>query len=288
MKMNKMKAVVTTLAAAALLVLVPGSSTLKADAAEAKNFSVQYCPTYNDGEWRYQEGSSFDESQSHREIYYLLQDLKAGDKIAVYNEDAGAPALDLGSVKLGDLTFCSTATTVVYTGGVSECNILAGSSCSVSGNIDTAHVYDVSSVTFSGNVTELIATADYEAFNSNIGCSGTVWHLNAYSINAPRTFYNLYNFSKDRLDISDGNLKTDPVYYDATAPATAAPAVTTPAPAAAPTAAPAQTASSSQTSSASEYDSVPKTGENPFIFWLLTASGICLAGSLLVRKTIRQ
>lgn len=273
--MKKIRVLVTMLTAAALLVLLPGGSTLKAEAAEAKNYAVKYCPDEGDGEWRYQEGSVFDEEEDDRELYYLLQDLKAGDKIAVYNGDATAPALDLGSVKLGNVTICHTAMTVVHTGGVSECYVLAASACSVSGDIDTAHVYDVATATFAGNVNELIVTAEGESLGSNVGCSGQVGHLYARSDNYHKTFYNLYSFDKDTLDISEGRLKTDSSHYEKTEPAASNTqasntAVATPAPTAAP--------------SSGEYDDVPKTGEGNLIFWFLAASVLCFTGSLVLRE----
>ena len=274
--MKKLKALVTTLAAVALLSVLPQANALKSEAAEPKNYVVKYCPDEGEGEWRYQEGSTFDEEAAHREIYYLQRELKAGDKVAVYNEASNAPALNLGNVKLGDLTICRTAMTVVYTGGIFECHVLAGSTCSVNGEIDYAYVYDVATVTFTGNVTELIATAENEAFNSNIGCNGKVWHLNAYSINAPRTFYNLYNFEKNKLVIDDGNLKTEYYYYDNSEPVATAQA-------------PAQSTSGTVTPSkgtSGEYDDVPKTGENTLVLWFLAAAVICLTGSLVLnRKT---
>lgn len=280
--MKKIKAFASMLTAVAVLTLLPGGSALKADAAEAKNYAVKYCPDSNGGEWRYQEGSSFDDSQTHREMYYLLQDLKDGDKVAVYNTESNADNLNFGNVKLGDLTLCGTAMTIVYTGGISQCNILAGSTCSINGDVDTAHVYDVSTVTFVNNVNELIATADNESFDSNIGCGGTVAHFNAYSINAPRTFYDFYNFDKGTLAVSDGSLKTDYWHYSDTASA----ATPQPQAAAAPSTPAVSAATTTQTGSG-EYDDVPKTGENNPVFWLLAVSVLCFTGSHALRRSAR-
>lgn len=280
--MKKIKAFVTTLAAVALLALLPESSALTADAAEAKNYAVKFCPDDNGGEWRYQEGSIFDDEKSDREIYYMLQDLKDGDKVAVYNTESGAEALNLGTVKLGDLTICGTTFTIVSTGGISQCNVLSGSACSISGNIDNAHVYDVATVTFVNNVTELIATAENESFDSNIGCSGTVWHFNAYSINAPKTFYDLYNFTQNKLDVSDGNLKTEYYYYDTSLPASTPQPQATTAPSA-----PAASDTIPASTASDEYDDVPKTGESSLIFWLFAASALSFTGSCMLKRRTR-
>lgn len=274
--MKKIRALVTTLAVAALLVLLPKSSAITADAAEPKNYAVQFMSS---GEgWRYQEGSTFDESKTHREVYYLRQLLKDGDLVAVYStRSSGSEALDLGTAKLGNLTVTGSEFAVIYSGDITECNILAGSSCSINANVETAHVYDVATVNFNKNVTELIATANEIDFNSNIGCGGTVAHFHAYSINQPRSFYNFYNFEKGTLLVQDGNLKTEYYHYDETAPANyTAPQNTS------------NTTSNKATTpasgSADEYDDVPKTGETNLVFWFLAISAVCGIGSLILKK----
>lgn len=275
--MKNLKALVTTMAAAAMLVLLPDATAMTADAAAPKNYAIRYDADNND--WRYQEGSVFDEDEQERELYYLLQDLKDGDLVAVYNDDCTtAPMLDLGNVKLGNLTICRVASAAVLTGGVSECHILAGSYCAINGDVDNAYVYDVATVTFNDNVDTLVATAERSDFNSNISCAGTVWHFHAYSLNDPKTFYDLYNFDRGKFEVDDGNLETEYYFYDqyavkgATAQTTGAtPAVT------APTAA----------SSSGVYDDVPKTGESPLALCFLGAAALCMAGSLGLRRRTR-
>lgn len=277
--MKKIRALVTTLAVAALLVLLPKSSAITADAAAPKNYVVRYISSEN--EWRYQEGSTFNEENSHREIYYLRQSLKDGDLVAVESKVSGADALDLGTAKLSNLTVLGSEFAVIYSGEISECYILAESACSINANVITAHVYDVATANFNGNVTELIATAEGLDFNSNIGCSGTVTHFHAYSINQPKSFYNLYNFDKNTLNVQDGNLKTLYYNYDETAPANYT------APQSASNTA-ANTASNKSTTpasgSADEYDDVPKTGETNLVFWFLAISAVCGIGSLILKK----
>lgn len=246
--------------------------------AEAKNYTVFYSTDYN--EWRYQEGSSYDSSKEEHHMYYLLQQLKDGDQVAVYAENETSEPLDLGSVKLGNLTIVKTASTVaVKTGGVSECYVLAGTSVSVSGNVDYAHIYDVASVTFAGNVTELISTAQKDAYDTNIGVTGTVGHYNAYSIEYPRTFWNIYDVDANKLVVEDGTLKTLSYYYSLQPSA----ATTTVDNSAATTTAPTTTT----TTSASEYDDVPKTGEDAsYAYLLLLAAAVCGAGSVMLRKRV--
>ncbi len=286
--MKRIKAFVSMLAAAALLVMLPQGAALKVSAAEPATYAVKYFADKN--EWRFQSGSTFDESKENRELYYLLHDtLKDGDNVVVYNTETSTNLdLDLGNIKLNNLTVCGTTWAVVKTGGISECYVLAGSTCSVNGDVSYAHVYDVATVTFTGNVNELIATSDNENFNSNIGCGGQVAHFNAYSTTQPRTFYDLYDFDKNTLDVSDGSLKTASGHYKDKPSDSQAQTDTT---AASETAGTESTAASVETAaanSADEYDDVPKTGAGANgVWWFLTASAVCFAGSLLLKRKAR-
>lgn len=283
--MKKMKALASMLAAAAVLTLLPGGGALKAEAAEAKNYAVKFCSDEGDnGEWRYQEGSSFSDESSGREIYYLLQVLKDDDKVAVYNSESGAEELNLGSAKLGNLTLCNTSMTVVYTGGISQCYILPNSTCSINGSIDAAYVYDVSAVTFVNNVTDLFVSTDTDDFYSNISCGGTVGHFKANSTSVSKTFYDLYNFSQGTFAVSDGVLKTGSWAYTASAPAATETPQATAAPQSQATAAPAASAAAAAQTGSGEYDDVPKTGEGSLVFLLLAASAVCFTGSCILRK----
>ena len=75
---QKMRKFVTLLALAAILVGVPGLCSLEVSAEGPVTYSVKYVPA--SGEWRYQANTStFDDNAYHRELYYLRQELKAGD-----------------------------------------------------------------------------------------------------------------------------------------------------------------------------------------------------------------
>lgn len=271
--MKRIKTIATTFLLAAALVLLPGSNALKAEAATPANYAVQYIE--EDGGWRYQEGSTFDEDETHRELYYLLQVLKDGDKVAVYNDTSDAEHLDLGNVKLNNLTICRTAMTVVLTGGIEECYVLAGSTCAINGNVNNAYVYDVSTVNFNNDVHTLIITSEEDDFFSSVGCLGQVWHLHAYSNPYPKSFYNLYNFEEGTLVISEGILETAYYHYDQPDSAGTAPA---------PFVSISPAAPSTPSAPADEYDEVPKTGESALPYALLSVSVLCFAGSQLLRK----
>ena len=127
--MKKIQLLSTVLAAVSVLVLLPAGNSIQAKAA-AKNYAVKYCTD----EWRYMEGSTFDDDKASREVYYLQQDIKDGDSVAVYNTDSSASDLNLGTAKLDTLTVCNTALSIIYTGGITNCQILENSTCSVNGN----------------------------------------------------------------------------------------------------------------------------------------------------------
>ena len=71
--MKKIQLLSTVLAAVSVLVLLPAGNSIQAKAA-AKNYAVKYCTD----EWRYMEGSTFDDDKASREVYYLQQDIKDG------------------------------------------------------------------------------------------------------------------------------------------------------------------------------------------------------------------
>ncbi len=266
--MKRIKTIATTFLLAAALVLLPGSNALKAEAATPVTYAVQY--DSEDNEWRYQVGSQYTDEGEDRSLYYLLQVLKDGDLVAVYNSDDGAPHLDLGNVKLSNLTLCNTAMTAVHTGGISDCHILSNSTCAINGDVHNAFVYDAASVNFNNNVHNLTILSDEDNFYSNVNCGGTVWHLYAYSTTHPVTFYDLYNFDSGVLVIDNGVLETEYYFYDESIPSgnaqTATPAPSTP------------------SAPADEYDEVPKTGESALPYALLSVSVLCFAGSLMLRK----
>ena len=210
---QKMRKLVTLLAVAAILIGVPGLCSLQASAQGAVTYSVKYVP--ESGEWRYQSNTStFDDKAYHRELYYLRQELKAGDLVVVYNDTAVVPALDLGSTRLGNLTITgSKALIIVYSGDIDECYLLGGASCAINAAVTNAYVYDTVLCNFNKNVNELnVYPAD--AMTATIGTIGTVNHLYAASRATGAVYYNLYNFQAGALSIRDGVLITPATRYN--------------------------------------------------------------------------
>lgn len=274
--MKKFKNILILLTAVWAVLLLPQAG-LRASAADPVTYAVKYIPDV--GEWRYQANTStFDESLTYRELYYMFQDMKEGDIVVVYNDSDSATNLDLGSLRLSNLTIARTASfTIVFSGEVTECHVLAGTSCSVNANVANAHVFDSAVCNFNGNVQTLTIHANDE-ISSTVGCTGTVGHLYAPSDTLPRTFYDLYQFPTNTLNIQEGVLMTHPDLYrtspgQTTAPTT--PAQTTP---------PAETPPSSG-SDDDEYDEVPKTGSLNPVLWLLCLGGICGVASFGLKKS---
>lgn len=201
------KAFVSMLAAVAMLVLLPDAGAMKASAAESVTYAVKYVEGNQD--WRYQVGQTFDEGKYHREIYYLRQELKEGDKVVVYNDSTSTKDLDLGKTHLNNLTVTQTKSfTVIYAGDIDYCYLLLGANCSINADVKNAEVYDNTLCNFNKNIKEL--TVYYEAGKPavTLGCSGTVEHLRGTNRNSGGTYWNLYTFKAGTLSIQNGDLKT--------------------------------------------------------------------------------
>ncbi len=262
--MKKLKKLLSVLVAVSLLVLLPGVSSLTAEAAEPVTYSVKYVAG-DINAWRFQIGSNFDDAGSHREMYYLLQDLKDGDAVVVYGNNVAAPLLDLGSVKLGNLTIHKGALVAAKAGSIKDCYVLDGSSCAVNGDVTNAYIYDNPACTFNNNVQEMTLYFSGSQPVLNLSCSGTVGHFTAFSTLYNRTDYNYYNISAGALNLKYGVPQMTAEQYS-TVPTTGS-----------------QPAAPS-TDSSDEYDSVPKTGDNYFAFLLLAAAAVCMTGSIMLKK----
>ena len=209
---QKMRKLVALLAVAAILIGVPGLCSLEASAAGAVTYSVKYVPA--SGEWRYQANTStFDDNAYHRELYYLRQELKAGDLVVVYNDTPVVPALDLGTTRLSNLTVtASNALIIVYSGDIDDCYLLGGSSCAINANITNAYVYDTVLCNFNKNVKEL-NVYPLDQMTATIGAIGTVDHLYAASRTTGAVYHSLYNFQAGALSIRNGVLITPSTRY---------------------------------------------------------------------------
>jgi len=271
----------TVMLTAAVLVLLFTCIPLKASAAPV-TYTVKYMEDTQD--WRYRTDSSeFEDPEYYKEVESIpLQD---GDVVAVYCDVSVSddPKLNLGSARLSNLTVTAGPSFLVITSGdIDECFLLAGSGCSINGNVSTAYVYDTVTCNFNKNVGELRLVSSEEDAHSNIGCSGTVGHFSHIDYENNLHDYNLYNFAANSFSLQDGILQTPESQYSQTPSQATAPQpqqTTAPQPQQ-------PSGASSAPASSGDYDSVPKTGSSSVAPWLVCCIVLCGAGSLaLVRKT---
>lgn len=284
---KRRKALSLALAAAILLILLPLSSSLTVQAEEPVTYSLKF---FSDRGWRCQPYAEFKDGEGDADLNYLSLYLKDGDSVVIYKGDDNSKALDLGTVKLNNLTIHQNVTAVVKAGSVKDCYILAGAVCAVDNDVTNAYIYDPATCNFNGNVLDMTfyVPDSGPSLSSNLACLGTIGHLYVYSEATGTVKSNLYNVKTGGMILQSGNFCIPSDKYSTTpteeytkamegastpvAPATPAPA--TPAPAE-PTPGPAP---------GDEYDKVPKTGDSAAYLWLFLASGAFGIGSFALRK----
>ncbi len=273
--MKKLKKLVSLLAAVAICVLLPGINTLTASAAEPVTYSLKFVD--DDVKWRFQVGSAWNDEGEHRELYYMLQDIKNGDSVVIHG--TGTEGLQITiPVHLKNLTLVGAHTIIITANGYDECFVLSGSIAAINGDITDAYVYENAAVTFNNSIKTLRVLGN-EDINSNATVAGTVNHLIGES--NVTTYYDLYNIAAGKLVIENGSVMTEEAYYSKAPDAAGAPAQ----PTTQQTVTQAPTQSTTTNSSSGEYDDVPKTGENTIILQLLGISALCLIGKRLLRRT---
>lgn len=278
--MKKIKKILSLLFAVSLLVLLPFNNSLTVSAAEPVTYSLKYLP--EKGAWRYQVGSPWEDDKEHRDLYYLGELIQDGDYVVIYGGSGVLSTLDF-AVRLGNLTTVAASEVVISaSGGIEECYILENSTVAVNGNVNLAYVYNNACVTFNNNVTTMQAIGTKE-FLVDVTCLGSAGHVTAS--NPEKTLFDIYNVAAGKLQIEDGQLKTDAAHYTTTAPAQA-PASDETVSSETDITQDAQTdASANQTTSSDEYDDVPKTGESYIPYLLLGIAFVCLSGSRLLQKS---
>lgn len=282
---KKIKLFVSMLAAAAMLVLLPGGNSLTANAEEANTYSIKYIGgDIND--WRYVAGSTFEDGVYHREIYVLKTELlKDGDQVVIYPGDdfPSNKGLDLSGFKLGSLTIYQNTRTVIHVDSIKDCYVLAGASAAINGEVTNAHLYDNTTCTFNSNVLDMVLHINGEP-HSNISCAGTVGMFEILEDNTNNTKGTFYDIPKNTMIYKDGTIQfpnwsyqPTETYLQAKAAADGTTASETPADTSASTA-PSAGGSASITpaagASADEYDSVPRTGDSSRTGWVIGLIGI--------------
>lgn len=260
--MKRMKTIVTLLAAALMLFLMPGTGKLPATAAEPVTYSLKYMESEQG--WRYKVGSWSDDTTFH-ELHYMLEAIKEGDVIVIESSDQ--PLTLEVPVRLSNVTFNRTNMANITAPGIDNVYVLRDSVAVINGDVVNAHVYDNAVANFNNNVTNLYITKD-TCGEQTIAVAGTIAHLRTGD--AEKVYNEFYDFQANSFRQEKGVWKTAEGTYSATPSGNVQQPVAPAAPAA---------------PAGGEYDDVPKTGE-PFALpgLLLIISGISFGGAYLLRK----
>lgn len=276
--MKKIKMFAAVLATVMGLTMIPDTNAVTAKAEGPTTYSVKCVNGGDNLTWRFQANTStYDDSGFGRELYYMLNALKDGDVVVVYNNEEKAPLLDLGDVHLGSLTITESKFTMVKVGSVDNFYATQGSSSSITGTITNASVYLNALANFNNDVQNLTQYYDhYDGVDGpDIGCGGKVTQFTTHAYSEKRSLYTLYEVTG--LNVKDGvvqegcSYSLEPVATSAKSPAANSSSSKSPA--------------GSSSSNSSEYDDVPKTGQSNVYLWLLGAAAACFAVSGLLRKT---
>ncbi len=304
--MKRLKTLVSLLAAAAMLLLMPNTDLPQVSAAEPVTYSLKYVEANN--EWRYHVGPWDDNNSGHRELYYLKESIKDGDVIVVEGGDQGL-TLEL-PVNLSSITFNHSHLAVITAKSVENVYVLRDSVAAINGDVKNAHVYDNAVVNFNNNVTNLYITKEI-CGQQTIAVVGTVDYVK--TSDAEKIYNEMYNFQANSFRQEEGILKTDASKYSmvpvptapvvpgdpaATLPVVPVdptvtlpvvptvpvdPTVTVPVVPTAPVTPVAPVVPVTPTDSL--YDDVPKTGEPLALPGLLVmGAGICFGGAYLLKR----
>ena len=304
--MKRLKTLVSLLAAAAMLLLMPNTDLPQVSAAEPVTYSLKYVEANN--EWRYHVGPWDDNNSGHRELYYLKESIKDGDVIVVEGGDQGL-TLEL-PVNLSSITFNHSHLAVITAKSVENVYVLRDSVAAINGDVKNAHVYDNAVVNFNNNVTNLYITREI-CGQQTIAVVGTVDYVK--TSDAEKIYNEMYNFQANSFRQEEGILKTDASKYSmvpvptapivpgdpaATLPVVPVdptvtlpvvptvpvdPTVTVPVVPTAPVTPVAPVVP--VTPADSLYDDVPKTGEPLALPGLLVmGAGICFGGAYLLKR----
>ena len=304
--MKRLKTLVSLLAAAAMLLLMPNTDLPQVSAAEPVTYSLKYVEANN--EWRYHVGPWDDNNSGHRELYYLKESIKDGDVIVVEGGDQGL-TLEL-PVNLSSITFNHSHLAVITAKSVENVYVLRDSVAAINGDVKNAHVYDNAVVNFNNNVTNLYITKEI-CGQQTIAVVGTVDYVK--TSDAEKIYNEMYNFQANSFRQEEGILKTDASKYSMVPVPTAPivpgdPAATLPVVPVDPTVtlpvvptvpvdptvtvpvvptAPVKPVAPvvPVTPADSLYDDVPKTGEPLALPGLLVmGAGICFGGAYLLKR----
>ncbi len=276
--MKMFKKMLSFLTALALCLAPLLGSTMQVQAeGEPTTYHVKYVNNDTISDWRFQTGG-WKEDGYHRELYYLKENIKDGDKLVI--EGTGEKTLNLEvNVHLSEVTFFATSSPVVTAKGIDTVYGLFNSIFAVNGDVGNAYLYEFCVCNFNNNVKYLEAIdSNEDKLNAHVYVQGTVDHAKAVGVT--RTLFDLYSIQAGCFRMEKGAILTKADQCSATPPA-ATPAPETPA---AP-ATPSTPETPTTPSTGGEYDDVPKTADARFNpLWLVGCAVVCFAGGLALRK----
>lgn len=278
--MKCFKKLVSVVAAAALLAVIPNVSALQADAATPTTHYIRYDIDKN--QWRVQTGEWNNEYEG-RETYYLnngSEKVNDGDYVVILeNEEQAMGSTPLSiDARIGNLTVSRTSV-VISAKSIDECYVLGDSYAAITGNVTNAYVYDEAHCTFHSNVgnLRLISSQDNEV-RTTVSVGGTVGYCSVANPGGVIEEYS--NFAAGKFDYDKvSGVITDEQYYTKKGAPVAAPA---------PAANGANATPAASNTNSNDYDDVPKTGENNLVVWLLGLSALSFAGCLAFRKSANR
>lgn len=272
--------------AAALILIIPGYSSLKVSAASPTTFYV----FLDKGQWYYQVGvSDYDESYQQYEVETIMTNSsephpKDGDSIVLEALDSSSQngcVVNVNNVNLQNVTVVNTAPTVIVkAASINECYVLCDGNAAINGNVSNAYVYDRAHANFNNNVTNLYISAESDDDAPVVKVEGTVDYAKYTQPDSLQFEY--YHFVKGAFELNDGKLQSNTNYYQSEGDG---PAATNTAASDSAVTNTQSSAAASSSSASDEYDKVPKTGEAlPVCVWFFSAAAVCFAGSRILKR----
>ena len=268
--MKKMKKVFAVILSLCMMFTASCLTKLTVEAEGATTYTLK---VVND-EWRFQPNYPWDDTVQHRELYYMYQNFKDGDKVVVIDSSDKKLEVELDK-NISNLTIQRASQVIINAPYVEESYILGGSFAAINADVNKAYVYDNAIVNFNKNVQYLEVLTDREntALAANIGVVGQVAH--AYAHEKDHVVFDIYDVKAGKFSIVDGGFNIAEGNYTKTPSASAV--VTTPTQTVA-------TTPAAPSASADELDDVPKTGDITSNYWMLVLAAVCMAGGLYLRK----
>lgn len=268
--MKRMKKILAVMLGLCMMITASCVTKLNVRAEGSTTYTLQ---VVND-EWRYQPNYPWDDSVQHRELYYMYQDFKDGDKVVILESDKKLE-LEL-SKNISNLTIQKASQVIVTAPYVEEAYILGGTVAAINSDVNKAYVYDNATVNFNKNVQYLEVLTDKSdaKLAATIGVTGQVAH--AYAHEGDHVVFDIYNVKAGTFSVRSGAFNIAEGNYSTTASANTV--VSTPAQSTA-------TAGTTTSSSASDQlDDVPKTGDEVSYYWMLALAVVCMTGGIYLKK----